>query len=66
MRRCVAIDKPVITEELIESHKLNFGKGIAIVNEYAPCLTKDEIELNEMIVKGILIKLFGNNGATDL
>ena len=60
------MDRPVITEKLIESHKINFGKGKAVVHEYSPCLTKDEIELNQMIVKSILIKIFGNNGATDL
>lgn len=60
------MDRPVITEKLIENYEINFGKGKAVVNEYSPCLTKDEIELNQMIVKSILIKIFGNNGAADL
>lgn len=55
------MDRPVITEKLIESYEINFGKGKAIVNEYSPNLTKDEIELNRMNVKNILAKVFGKN-----
>ncbi len=55
------MDKPVINEKLIESYEINFGKGKAIVNEYSPSLTKDEIELNQMTVKNILAKAFGRN-----
>lgn len=56
------MDKPVITEKLIKSYEINFGKGKAVVNEYLPSLTKDEIELNRMNVKNILAKVFGKNG----
>ncbi len=55
------MDKPVITEKLIKSYEINFSKGKAIVNEYLPSLTKDEIELNRMNVKNILAKVFGKN-----
>ncbi|MCM1114286.1 MAG: hypothetical protein NC397_02185 [Clostridium sp.] len=55
------MDRPVITEKLIESYEINFGKSNAIVNEYSPNLTKDEIELNRMNVKNILAKVFGKN-----
>lgn len=55
------MDKPVITERLMNSYEINFGKGKAIVNEYLPSLTKDEIELNRMNVKNILAKVFGKN-----
>ncbi len=61
MRRCSAMDKPVITEKLINSYAIDFGKGKAVVNEYLPSLTKDEIELNRMNVKNILAKVFGKN-----
>ncbi len=55
------MDKPVITEKLIKSYEINFGKGKAVVNEYLPSLTKDEMELNRMTVKNILAKVFGKN-----
>lgn len=56
-----AVDKPVINEKLTRSYEMNFGKGKAIVNEYAPSLTKDELELNRMTVKNSLAKAFGKN-----
>lgn len=56
------MDKPVITEKLINSYEIDFGKGKAVVNEYLPNLTKDELELNRMNVKNILAKVFGKNG----
>ncbi len=55
------MDKPVITEKLINSYAIDFGKGKAVVNEYLPNLTKDEMELNRMNVKNILAKVFGKN-----
>ncbi len=55
------MDKPLITEKLINNYEIDFGKAIAIVNEYLPNLTKDEIELNRMNVKNILAKVFGKN-----
>lgn len=55
------MNKPVINEKLIESYEIDFSKGKATVNEYSPSLTKDEIELNQMIVKNILAKAFGKN-----
>lgn len=55
------MDKPVITEKLIKSYEIDFGKGRAVVNEYLPSLTKDEMELNRMTVKNILAKVFGKN-----
>lgn len=55
------MDKPVINEKLITNYEIDFGKGRAIVNEYLPNLTKDEIELNQMTVKNILAKVFGKN-----
>lgn len=55
------MDKPVITEKLMNSYEIDFGKGKAIVNEYLPILTEDEIELNRMNVKNILAKVFGKN-----
>ncbi len=55
------MDKPVITEKLMNSYEIDFGKGKAVVNEYLPSLTKDEIELNRMNVKNILAKVFGKN-----
>lgn len=56
-----AVDKPAINEKLIKSYEINLGKGKATVNEYAPSLTKDELELNRMTVKNILAKAFGKN-----
>lgn len=55
------MDKPVINEKLIASYEIDFCKRKAIVNEYSPSLTKDEIELNRMTVKNILAKVFGKN-----
>lgn len=55
------MDKPVITEKLMNSYVIDFGKGKAAVNEYLPNLTKDEIELNRMNVKNILAKVFGKD-----
>lgn len=55
------MDKPVITEKLINSYEIDFGKGKATVNEYLPSLTKDEMELNRMNVKNILVKVFGKD-----
>lgn len=55
------MDKPVITEKLINNYEIDFGKGKAVVNEYLPSLTKDEIELNRMTVKNILAKVFGKD-----
>lgn len=55
------MDKPLITEKLINNYEIDFGKGKAIVNEYLQNLTKDEIELNRMNVKNILAKVFGKN-----
>lgn len=55
------MDKPVITEKLMNSYEINFGKGKSVVNEYLPNLTKDEIELNRMTVKNILAKVFGKD-----
>lgn len=56
------MDKPLITEKLINNYEIDFGKGKVVVNEYLPNLTKDEIELNRMTVKNILAKVFGKNG----
>lgn len=55
------MDKPLITEKLINNYEIDFGKGKAIVNEYLPSLTKDEMELNRMTVKNILAKVFGKD-----
>lgn len=55
------MDKPVINEKLITNYEIDFGKGKAVVNEYLPSLTKDEMELNRMTVKNILAKVFGKN-----
>lgn len=55
------MDKPVINEKLITSYEIDFVKRKAIVNEYSPSLTKDEIELNRMTVENILAKVFGKN-----
>ncbi|MDE5670023.1 MAG: hypothetical protein K2I14_00970 [Eubacterium sp.] len=55
------MDKPVINEKLITNYEIDFGKRKAIVNEYSPSLTKDEIELNLMTVKNILVKVFGKD-----
>ena len=56
------MDKPVITEKLVNRYEIDFGKGKAVVNEYLKSLTKDEMELNRMNVKNILAKVFGKNG----
>ena len=55
------MDKPLITEKLINSYEIDFGKGKVIVNEYLPSLIKDEMELNRMTVKNILAKVFGKD-----
>lgn len=55
------MDKPVITEKLMKSYEIDFGKGKTKVCEYSLSLTKDEIELNRMTVKNILAKVFGKN-----
>lgn len=60
------MDKPVIHEELMESYEIDFGKGKATVNEYAPNLAKDENQLNQMIIKNILHKIFNETGADNL
>ena len=56
------MDKPMISEKLISNYEIDFGKGKAVVNEYLPNLTKNEMELNRMTVKNILTKVFGRNG----
>ncbi len=56
------MDKPKITEKLVNHYEINFGKGKSVVNEYLPNLTKGEMELNRMNVKNILAKVFGKNG----
>jgi len=66
MRRCIAVNRPVITEKLTESHEIDFGRGRAAVNEYSACFTKDELELNRLAVKNILAKIFGKRGEADL
>ncbi|MDE5985594.1 MAG: hypothetical protein K2H13_10115 [Eubacterium sp.] len=55
------MDKSVINEKLIKSYEVDFGKRKAIVNEYSPNLTNDEIEQNRMTVKNFLVKAFGKN-----
>lgn len=65
-RRCIAVNRPVINEKLIESCEIDFGGGKAAVNEYSTCLTKDELELNRIVVKNILVKIFGKSGEADL
>lgn len=55
------MDRPVINEKSIKNYEINFGKGKAIVNEYSPCLTKDEIEINKATVKRILTEIFDKN-----
>lgn len=56
-----AVDKPAINGKLIKSYEIDLGKSKTTVNEYAPSLTKDELELNRMTVKNILAKAFGKN-----
>uniref|UniRef100_UPI004029AD1E hypothetical protein n=1 Tax=Eubacterium sp. TaxID=142586 RepID=UPI004029AD1E len=55
------MDKPVITEKLINSYEIEFCKSKTTVNEYSSCLTKEEIEINRLKVQGILAKVFGKN-----
>lgn len=55
------MDKPAINGKLIKSYEIDLGKSKTTVNEYAPSLTKDELELNRMTVKNILAKAFGKN-----
>lgn len=57
----VAVDKPVITEKLINSYEIEFCKSKTTVNEYSLCLTKEEIEINRLKVQSILAKVFGKN-----
>lgn len=49
---------PIINEKLIESYEINFGKGKATINEYAPSKSKYEIEANTMAVKKMLAEIF--------
>ncbi len=55
------MDKPVITEKLINSFEIEFCKSKTTVNEYSSCLTKEELEVNRLKVQSILAKVFGKN-----
>lgn len=55
------MDKPAITEKLINSYEIEFCKSKTTVNEYSSCLTKEEIEINRFKVQSILAKVFGKN-----
>lgn len=55
------MDKPVITEKLINSYEIEFCKSKTTVNEYSSCLTKDDLEINRLKVQSILAKVFGKN-----
>ncbi len=55
------MDKPIITERLINSYEIEFCKSKTTVNEYSSCLTKDEMEINRLKVQSILAKVFGKN-----
>ncbi len=55
------MDKPAITEKLINSYETEFCKSKTTVNEYSSCLTKNEMEINRLKVQSILAKVFGKN-----
>lgn len=55
------MDKPVITEKLINSYEIEFCKSKTTVNEYSLCLTKEEMEINRLKVQSILAKVFRKN-----
>lgn len=55
------MDKPVITEKLINSYEIEFCKSKTTVNEYSLCLTKDDLEINRLKVQSILAKVFEKN-----
>lgn len=55
------MDKPVITEKLINSYEIEFCKSKTTVSEYSSCLTKEELEINRLKVQNILAKAFGKN-----
>lgn len=55
------MDRPVITEKLINSYEIEFCKCKTTVNEYSSCLTKDDLEINRLKVQSILAKVFGKN-----
>uniref|UniRef100_UPI00402A050A hypothetical protein n=1 Tax=Eubacterium sp. TaxID=142586 RepID=UPI00402A050A len=55
------MDKPVITEKLINSYEIEFCKSKTTVSEYSSCLTKEELEINRLKVQSILAKVFGKN-----
>lgn len=55
------MDKPVITEKLINSYEIEFCKSKTTVSEYSSCLTKEELEINRLKVQSILAKAFGKN-----
>ncbi|MFR6064468.1 MAG: hypothetical protein ACLUH5_00265 [Eubacterium sp.] len=55
------MDKPVITEKLVNSYEIEFCKSKTTVSEYSSCLTKEELEINRLKVQSILAKVFGKN-----
>jgi hypothetical protein len=61
MRRCCVMDKFVITEKLVSSYQMPFGKDTVTINEYSASLTKEEYEAKEMMIKAILAKVFSRN-----
>lgn len=55
------MDKPVITEKLVNSYEIEFCKSKTTVSEYSSCLTKEELEINRLKVQSILANVFGKN-----
>lgn len=55
------MDKITITEKLMSSYEIPFGKGTVTISEYSPSLTYEEHETKEMMIKTVLAKVFCKN-----
>lgn len=55
------MNKPVITEKFIKTYEIDFCKRKVTINEYSPSLTKEELEINQLKVQNILVKVFGSD-----
>ena len=55
------MEKRAVHERLVSESKITFGKGVVTLSEYSRTLTKEEREINEMMIKTILAKIFGGD-----
>lgn len=55
------MDKCYIKEQLISSYDIEFENHTVTINEYSPCFTKEDNIVNDIKIKSLLAKVFGNN-----